>query len=599
MSKSKGKGQSPSFSANFGFLVKCLYQIIQCLHHGAISQDQSRGNFTKAFRTKLRDLDYFIRPAQPNSKLTQQIRQANRNWALSISNNLGNHYEDRLSKLRTEIQTLDISANVLEQAKTVALKWARQNFRSKLQTSTILAFESELFSISEPNSATSSNSSSILSTTMPIVATSTSTPKPSSSTPKPSTSTPKSSTTGPSSSTPKTSSSTARPSSTPKPSSPRTSTPKPTVSYADAVRAAGSSNSDQQNSGKIRISGGRNPLSNLFPCKLNHNGAVWPSLEHLYQYQKAIFMDQGELSDQIFSATDAHQATKIANKIPSSPLWDKHKSSFMETLLDLKYEQCEEFRVQLHQSGSAKLELRVPDMFWGTGNCGNGENRFGKLLQNLRSKVTATFLPPKTPARKHTISSVFSPDTPVTFKIIPNRHQNTIRKNQEWCFPEIREKILIMGTSNLASITESPLPNVQIESYPGAKIIHLLAILDKADKKRKLEPEHVILSVGMNDRSNSPHATTIPNFNKLLAKAKLVFPNSKIHVPQITFSDQLHQYECSHLHEVNKFIAKISAPVTALPKLPGMVGLRTPKDPVHYNKTTANKILRHWLLHLN
>ena len=71
-------------------------------------------------------------------------------------------------------------------------------------------------------------------------------------------------------------------------------------------------------------------------------------------------------------------------------------------------------------------------------------------------------LPPRTPIRKTTSPHPFSPDTPVTFKIKPNRHQNTNNKNSDWCFPEIREKILVLGTSNLATITESPLPNIQI-----------------------------------------------------------------------------------------------------------------------------------------
>ena len=102
---------------------------------------------------------------------------------------------------------------------------------------------------------------------------------------------------------------------------------------------------------------------------------------------RAIFLDQGELSEQIISATNAHQVLQIAKNLPYSPLWDKHKLTFMDTLLELKYEQCEEFRVKLQQRGSSKSELTVPDMFWGTGNRGNRKNHFGNLLQNLSSKI--------------------------------------------------------------------------------------------------------------------------------------------------------------------------------------------------------------------
>ena len=94
-------------------------------------------------------------------------------------------------------------------------------------------------------------------------------------------------------------------------------------------------------------------------------------------------------------------------------------------------------------------------------------------------------LPPKNPIRKTISPHPFSPDTPVTFKIKPNRHQNTNNIYSHWCFPEITEKILVLGNSNLATITESPLPNIQIESYPGARVLHMLSLLDKAEKKQK------------------------------------------------------------------------------------------------------------------
>ena len=96
-------------------------------------------------------------------------------------------------------------------------------------------------------------------------------------------------------------------------------------------------------------------------------------------------------------------------------------------------------------------------------------------------------LPPKTPIRKTTSPHPFSPDTPVTFKIKPNRHQNINNKSYDCCFPEIRETILVLGTSNLTTITESPLPNIQIESYPGAMVLHMLSLLDKAEKKTTTE----------------------------------------------------------------------------------------------------------------
>ena len=56
-----------------------------------------------------------------------------------------------------------------------------------------------------------------------------------------------------------------------------------TKSYAEAVRAMGSYTNKAHS---IRIAGEQNPLSNLYKCKLNSQGAVWHSVEHLYQYQR-------------------------------------------------------------------------------------------------------------------------------------------------------------------------------------------------------------------------------------------------------------------------------------------------------------------------
>ena len=70
----------------------------------------------------------------------------------------------------------------------------------------------------------------------------------------------------------------------------------------------------------------------------------------------------------------------------------------------------------------------------------------------------------------------------------------------------------------------------------------------------------------MNDKHKKTHSTTIPYLCKLLAKAKLVFSNSKIYLPQITHSDRLHPQECSNLQTINRFIAQITEPITAIRK---------------------------------
>ena len=148
-------------------------------------------------------------------------------------------------------------------------------------------------------------------------------------------------------------------------------------------------------------------------------------------------------------------------------------------------------------------------------------------------------LPPKTPIRKPTSLLPFSSNTPVAFKIKSNRLQNTNNKNIDWCSPEIRESIFVLGTITI----------------PTAKYSDRIISRCKAENNRKTEPEYVIISVGTSDKHNKPYATTFLILCKLLVKAKFVFQNSKIYMPQITYSDQLHPQECSNLQTMNRFIA--------------------------------------------
>ena len=333
-------------------------------------------------------------------------------------------------------------------------------------------------------------------------------------------------------------------------------------------------------------------------------GVIWASVEHRYQYDKAIFFDQPELAEEIQFGPSALHAKKLSKQLPKSDSWDKTKLSVMQDLLNLKTEQCQPFRSCLLRSGNNKLSHPVSDNFWGAGKDGKGMDHMAKLLTNLRSKIRNNVLPkPQTPKRSTSVSSPSyfpSPDKEVAFKCIPNRHKNTQNKISQWCLPEIREKILIIGDSNLAKITESPLPNIQIESFPGAKFHHISTILERAknSKTRKI-PEHVILSVGINNRNQNISNTSIPNLKTLLAKTQRVFQNSKIHIAQINYSQKLPLAEYCGLSLINDYLAKHSGNAAVLPKFPNQTLKTESGDPVHYTSQTANAILRHWMVHLN
>ena len=138
------------------------------------------------------------------------------------------------------------------------------------------------------------------------------------------------------------------------------------------------------------------------------------------------------------------------------------------------------------------------------------------------------------------------------------------------------------------------MPNVQIESYPGAKFHHISKF-----KKHNIEPEHVILSVGINNRNQNVRNTAIPNLKVLLAKAERAFPNSKLYIAQINYSMDLPQVECCCLSVINDFLATYSGYTTVLPQIDRNLLQVKPDDPVHYTSKSANAILSHWMEHLN
>lgn len=389
------------------------------------------------------------------------------------------------------------------------------------------------------------------------------------------------------------------------PSNLQTISPPLSKSYA-AVVSSNNSNPAHLSGKIIKFRGAHDPLSNFYPFDLEINGVIWASVEHRYQYDKAIFFDQLELAEEIRNAPSALHAKKLSKMLPKTDSWDRNKLSVVNDLLILKAEQCQPFRTKLLRSGNNKLSHPVSDMFWGAGKDGKGEEHMAKLLYKIRNQIRNNVLPgPQTPIRSKSFpsclaSSFPSPDKEVAFKIIPNRHQNTTTKNKLWCLPEIREKILIIGDSNLTKITQSPLPNIQIESYPGAKFNHIQTILDRAKNFKSCKiPEHVILSVGINNRNQNIYNTAIPNLKTLLAKAQRVFPNSKLHIAQINHSQKMSREECCQLSIINDYLVKVSGNVAVLPKISTQAVKTVSGDPVHYTDKTANAILCHWMQHLN
>lgn len=123
--------------ANIAY-VRTFYKLLQCQHHLAISKEQMTGHWSKAFQSKNKQLNDFVKPAFPNDAITSVVKQINKNWTNQILAALHSHYDQSIADLKSHIAKFD--HNKCQQAIDAALARAKRNFGKKLTLQTIKTF---------------------------------------------------------------------------------------------------------------------------------------------------------------------------------------------------------------------------------------------------------------------------------------------------------------------------------------------------------------------------------------------------------------------------------------------------------------------------
>lgn len=187
-----------------------------------------------------------------------------------------------------------------------------------------------------------------------------------------------------------------------------------------------------------------------------------------------------------------------------------------------------------------------------------------------------------------------TPQLNLSPKCVPKRHPNTTRKIKDWSL-KVTKPIVIVGDSNLSRIPPFDNAEVQIDSFPGAGIHHIYGILKKLTPVRTVR--EVILSIGLNNcLKRLLPTTTDKQLALLITLAKQTFPNARIRIPVINYSDRLERDQQELIELLNKTILKKFNFLTEINKLHFRVGA---KDPIHWTPETARRILTHWLDQLN
>ena len=221
---------------------------------------------------------------------------------------------------------------------------------------------------------------------------------------------------------------------------------------------------------------------------------------------------------------------------------------------------------------------------------------FIELLDTVQTPSPPQTEPTRTQARTN-LTKKFTPPHNNTEK--PNYHTGGNNKHT-WQLPPITHKTLLIGSSNLARITNTKTnPNTQIEAYGGAKISHITKIIKSY--KHTQHPDNIIFQVGTNHRYDEGHVIH-RQFPHLIAETKHKFPNTNIYIAQIPTTPELKcnsNKSYTNLTNLNTLLLEHPPQNTTIIPLPDTLLHSHISDPIHWTEDTANKLFKHWTHTLN
>lgn len=141
-------------------------------------------------------------------------------------------------------------------------------------------------------------------------------------------------------------------------------------------------------------------LSNFYPCKIEHKGIVYPSVEHYYvalkvtgmQFIDGVYYTAPDFRELVAKIKDPADAKKIGKIVKVRSDWNQKKLEFMEWGVREKFKD-QKLAQDLLETGELQLieANNWHDNFWGSCSCprcGNGGlNYLGKILMNIRQEL--------------------------------------------------------------------------------------------------------------------------------------------------------------------------------------------------------------------
>jgi predicted NAD-dependent protein-ADP-ribosyltransferase YbiA (DUF1768 family) len=143
------------------------------------------------------------------------------------------------------------------------------------------------------------------------------------------------------------------------------------------------------------------PLSNDFPCNIVAYDNEFKSLNHAYLWYMATDLEQHDLAIQIKDSVHAGAAMTLSKSIADDDTrweWEMNNVHVMKELLEIKANQCAQFKRCLLENKDNTVAHAIPSKLWGTGlsiyvtqNTDGafwpGQNLLGALLMELTQEL--------------------------------------------------------------------------------------------------------------------------------------------------------------------------------------------------------------------
>ena len=139
------------------------------------------------------------------------------------------------------------------------------------------------------------------------------------------------------------------------------------------------------------------PFSNFFACDTKFGQHTFFCLEQAYQFVRAKTLNKPLAATRIFLSRDVHYIKQVGNELGTSELWEKRKFDVMYVCLMSKFEQNQNLKDLLLNTGKLQLVEATPDRLWGCGATLSsnalrrhdwpGQNKHGETLMTVREEL--------------------------------------------------------------------------------------------------------------------------------------------------------------------------------------------------------------------